>query len=426
MYELAEKLFPICRSIMGEGTRETLRIVRDEYMPDMEIINVPCGTKVFDWTIPNEWVIRDAYIANSRGEKIIDFKENNLHVVGYSYPVDEYVDLEELKKHIYVEEQDEDAIPYVTSYYVKRYGFCMTMKQRDSLPEDTYHMYIDSEFKTGEEGGVLSIGEVLIPGESEQEIFFSTYDCHPSMCNDQLSGICTMTEVYKYIKSMPRRRYSYRLIIIPETIGSITYLSKNIDVMKKNIIAGFNMTCVGDNLDYSYVQTKYADTLADKVIANVLKYHYPDYHAYSFLKRGSDERQYCAPGVELPVVAFCRSKFGEFPEYHTSKDNLSFISEEGLQGAYEVMRQCIDALEANYYYRVKCLCEPQLGKRGLFPTISKRGSYNAIQVMTHFITYADGRNDIIDISNIIGAPVSEIIPIAKTLLENDLIEVVER
>ena len=212
-------------------------------------------------------------------------------------------------------------------------------------------------------------------------------------------------------------------MFIPETIGSITYLSRNLEALKKNVVAGFNISCVGDDRTYSYVATRYGNTLTDKVLKNVLSFHYPEYKTYSFLHRGSDERQYNAPGVDLPICGVSRSKYGEYPEYHTSKDDLGLISPSGLQGAYEVLKQCIEALEANRKYKVKCYCEPQLGKRGLYPTISQKGSYGSIRTITNFIAYADGRNDLIDISNIIGDPVSALIPVVKKLLENDLIEV---
>lgn len=416
MYDLAKRLFPICRSITGDGVRQTLQILK-EYMPDLNIVEVPSGTQVFDWTVPKEWCIREAYIENSVGEHIIDFKENNLHVMGYSTPIDEYVSLEKLKENIYVEESDPEAIPYVTSYYKESFGFCMSKHQRDTLPEDTYHMYIDSDLKNGS----LTYGEVIIPGKSQKEIFLSTYICHPSMANNELSGPCVTTKLYRMIKSIENRKYTYRIIFIPETIGSITYLSKHYIEMKKNIIAGFNLSCVGDNRTYSYVASRYGNTLADKVAKNVLRFHYPDYISYSFLNRGSDERQYCAPGIDLPICAICRSKYHEYMEYHTSKDDLSLISEAGLEGAYEVYKQCIIALEYNDYYKIRCLCEPQLGKRALYPTISKKNTYNEKQTMMNIIAYADGTNDLIDISNIIGVPVKELIPIIKKLQMNNLL-----
>lgn len=417
MYELCERLFPICRSITGDGVRKTLQMLVEVYGNEINIHEVPTGTKVFDWTVPKEWNIKEAYIENSKGQRVIDFKNNNLHVVGYSLPVDKFVDLQELKSVVYTQPDQPDAIPYVTSYYKECYGFCMSQNQLDKLPEDTYHIVIDSELKEGS----LTYGEIIIPGDTEEEVFLSTYICHPSMANNELSGPVVATFLAKWLNLLIKRRYTYRIIFIPETIGAITYLSKNLQYLKEHVIAGFNLSCVGDNRTFSYVESRYGDTLADKAAKNVLSFYYPDYKTYSFLKRGSDERQYNAPGVDLPVCAICRSKYGEYPEYHTSKDNLELISPEGLLGAYEVYQQCILSLENNYSYKINVLCEPQLGKRGLYPTTSQKGTYDAVKVMIDFIAYADGSNDLIDISNIIGVPVNELLTVIEKLEKVDLL-----
>ena len=417
MYELCERLFPICRSITGDGVRTTLQMLVEVYGNEINIHEVPTGTKVFDWTVPKEWNIKEAYIENSKGQRVIDFKNNNLHVVGYSLPVDKFVDLQELKSVVYTQPDQPDAPPYVTSYYKECYGFCMSQNQLDKLPEDTYHIVIDSELKEGS----LTYGEIIIPGDTEEEVFLSTYICHPSMANNELSGPVVATFLAKWLNLLVKRRYTYRIIFIPETIGAITYLSKNLQYLKEHVIAGFNLSCVGDNRTFSYVESRYGDTLADKAAKNVLSFYYPDYKTYSFLKRGSDERQYNAPGVDLPVCAICRSKYGEYPEYHTSKDNLELISPEGLLGAYEVYQQCILSLENNYSYKINVLCEPQLGKRGLYPTTSQKGTYDAVKVMIDFIAYADGSNDLIDISNIIGVPVNELLTVIEKLEKVDLL-----
>ena len=422
MYALCTELFPICRSITGNGVRQTLQILRD-IVPKMTLHEVPSGTQVFDWTVPKEWNIRDAWIKNSKNEKILDFQKTNLHVMGYSLPVDKKVTLAELLPLIHTQPDQPDAIPYVTSYYKERYGFCMTQNQKDALPEDTYHIYIDSELKIGS----LMYGEILMPSTegNENEIFLSTYVCHPSMANNELSGPAVTIYLAKWLLGKKHRRYNYRIIFIPETIGAITYLSQYLPEMKKRIRAGFNISCVGDDRTYSYVASRYGDTLADKVAKNVLSFCYPEYKQYSFLQRGSDERQYNAPGVDLPVCAVCRSKYSEYPEYHTSKDDMGLISPSGLQGAYEVYCEIIEALEHNYIYEIQCLCEPQLGKRGLYPTTSQKGSYDDIKSMMNFIAYADGSNDLVDISNRIHTPVKQLIPIAEQLSENHLIECVE-
>lgn len=425
MYDFICKIFPYGRSLTGEGVRQTLSDLREFITqgggPELQVFEVPSGTKAFDWTVPREWKIREAYIEDEAGNHIIDMKNNNLHVLGYSTPVDKCVSLDELKEHIYTQPDQPDCIPYVTSYYKERFGFCMSENMKISLPEGKYHMYIDSELFDG----VLNYAEIVIPGETDEEVFFSTYFCHPSMANNECSGPALSGELVKYVMSLPKRRYTYRFVYVPETIGSITYLSQgdHLSKLQKNMVAGFNLSCVGDNRDYSIVESRHADTLADRVLKNVLHYYTDNkYSTYSFLKRGSDERQYNAPGVDLPVVGFCRSKFGEYPEYHTSADDLSLISPEGLQGAYDVMKQVIDVLEMNQYYQVQVLCEPQLGKRGLYPTTSQKGSYDKVKAMVDFIAYADGKTDIIDISDKIGVPISELISVIKELNEAKLIK----
>ncbi len=416
MYELAERLYPICRSITGNGVRETLGILK-EMLPDMKIEEVPSGTPVFDWTVPKEWNITEAYIENSAGVRIIDFQKNNLHVLGYSIPVDIYVSREELLQYVYVEENQPDAIPYVTSYYKERFGFCMSKNMRDSLPQDTYHCVIKSSLTQGN----LTYGELVIPGSSAEEILISTYVCHPSMANNELSGPVVCAYLAKWLTEQTNRHFTHRFLFIPETIGSITYLSLHLQEMQQHVKAGFLLSCVGDDRTYSYIPTRKANTLSDQVALNVLNSVYPGYMKYSFLDRGSDERQYNSPGVDLPVCVLCRSKFGEYPEYHTSLDDMSVISAEGLYGSYRLMIQILLCLQYYGYYQLKCLCEPQLGKRGLYPTVSKKGSYDGILAMRDFLAYADGETDLVAISDAIRVPVSELIPIIDKLLEQELI-----
>ena len=257
------------------------------------------------------------------------------------------------------------------------------------------------------------------------EILFSTYICHPSLANNELSGPCLATVLAKWIKEFPKRKYSYRFVFIPETIGSITYLSINYKELQKNVIAGFNLTCVGDDRTYSYMPTAYGNTLADTVLKNVLSFHYPEYKTYPFLRSGSDERRYNAPGIDLPIVCFCRSLYGEYPEYHTSADNLSLISPAGLQGSFDVMRKCITALEYNNKYKMTCLCEPQLGNRGLYPTVSRKGQYDEVLKLVNMIAYFNGKNDLIDVSNVIHVPVDEMIVSLKKLQDAGLVTVGE-
>ena len=410
MYELAGELFPICRSITGKGTRKTLRRIRKE-IPGMTIYEVPSGSHVFDWTIPKEWEIEDGYITDPDGKLIVDFKQNNLHVVGYSVPVDRVLSLAELNEHLYSLPEHPDWIPYVTSYYKERWGFCLTHRQRISLKEGNYHVVIKSKLFSGS----LSYGELIIPGKLDKEIFLSTYVCHPSMANNELSGPMVQLELAKWLLQYGDRRYSYRLIWIPETIGAITYLSKNLEIMKKRVVAGYNLTCVGDERTVSYVESKYGNTLADRAALNVLHFMAPDYLRYSYLHRGSDERQYNAPGVDLPLCSVCCSKYHEYPEYHTSADDMSFISPRGLQRAFDIYKEILLSLEYNKKYRINCYCEPQLGPRGLYPTESFNRSSIKVKDMMDFIAYADGTQDLLQISNRINVPVTRLNEIAQKL-----------
>lgn len=417
IYQLCEDLFPICRSITGNGVRQTLQIIQ-EHLPDLKVYEIPTGTQAFDWTVPKEWNINDAYIIDPEGNKIIDFKKSNLHVVGYSTPVDKMVSLEELQEHLYSIPQQPDAIPYVTSYYKERWGFCLTEKQRQALKPGTYHVYIDSSLKEGS----LTYGELILPGKSDEEIFLSTYVCHPSMANNELSGPAVTTYIAKWLMSLEKRKYTYRVIFIPETIGSIVYLSRNLEVMKENIIAGFNVTCIGDDRAYSFLPSRKGNTFADKVAQHVLEMICSDYVEYSFLDRGSDERQYCSPGVDLPVVSVMRTKYGMYPEYHTSLDNLDFITAQGLTGGFNVLRQCIDCIEHNGTFKVTVLGEPQLGKRGLYPTLSRKKSGASVRNMMNLMAYCDGENDLIDIADTIGVPVWDLFPEVKKLQDNLLLK----
>ncbi|AXH98459.1 DUF4910 domain-containing protein [Sporosarcina sp. PTS2304] len=414
MYELMKRLFPICRSITGDGVRKTLRILQ-EHIP-ITIVEVPTGTQVFDWEIPNEWNILDAYVMDEYGTKVIDFKENNLHVMGYSVPVNQEMSLDELQEYLYSLKKQPDAIPYITSYYKERWGFCLAHTERQRLKDGMYKVYINSELKPGS----LTYGELIIPGETEEEIFLSTYICHPSMANNELSGPVLAVALAKWLLAR-KNKYTYRIVFIPETIGSLTYLSRNLEHMKKNIVAGFNLTCVGDDRTYSYLPSRQGNTLADKVAINVLKNHFPEFVEYTYLDRGSDERQYCSPGIDLPVASLMRTKYGQYTEYHTSLDNLDLVTQDGLQGSFTLYKDCLELLEWNEYYQIACLGEPQLGKRGLYPTLSTKESGSMVREMMNFIAYADGSNDLVDISNIIDAPAKRLIPIVEKLIENNLL-----
>jgi aminopeptidase-like protein len=416
MYQLLVKLFPICRSITGNGFRQSLDII-SEIVP-ITRYEVPTGTQVFDWTVPKEWNIRDAYIEDEQGQKIIDFKKQNLHVVGYSTPVDEWLTLEELEQHLHSLPEQPNAIPYVTSYYRERWGFCMAQEQRDQLRPGKYHAVIDSDLKDGS----LTYGEVIIPGETKREIFLSTYLCHPSMANDNLSGPVVTAFLAKWLLELPKRKYTYRIVFVPETIGSITYLSRNIEEMKANVIAGFNISCVGDERIYSFLASRYGNTLADKVALHILNRKQVKFYSFSYLVRGSDERQYCSPGVDLPVIGIMRSKYGHYPEYHTSLDDLTLVTKVGLADSFYIFQDCMMALEHNEKYKSVCLCEPQMGKRGLYGNLSVKGNWDATRTMMDLIAYADGSNDLIDISNLLAVPVEYLFLLADKLEKEGILE----
>lgn len=417
MHDLATRLFPICRSITGNGLRESLDILK-EYLPDLRIHEIPTGTPCFDWEIPNEWNIRDAYIICPDGRKICNFRDSNLHVVGYSTPVRETVGLEELQEHLYSLPEDPDAIPYITSYYKERWGFCISHNERESLVPGDYQVHIDSQLAPGS----LSYGELLIPGESDQEIFISTYLCHPSMANNELSGPVVATYLARWISSLERRKYSFRIVFIPETIGSIAYLSRHHEEMKRKVVAGFNLTCIGDERSYSYLPSRQEDTLADRAALHVLGHLHPGFATYSFLDRGSDERQYCSPGIDLPVCSLMRTKYACYPEYHTSRDDLRLVTPAGLAGGYEVARMAIQCLEENFIPQRLTLCEPQLGKRNLYPTISTKTSGATVRKMMNFIAYVDGKTDALGISEKIGVPFWELWETLRNLKQAGVIK----
>ena len=417
MHEWASQLFPFNRSLTGDGVRQTLDYIKEQ-LPHLEISEVASGTSAFDWVVPKEWRIREGWIANSAGSKLIDFAVNNLHIMGYSIAVNRMISRSELEPYLHSLPDQPEAIPYVTSYYKENFGFCLSQVQRDSLGEGPFHIYIDSELFDGS----LTYGELMVPGDLTEEILFSTYICHPSMGNNELSGPVVSMALAQHIQSLPSRRYTYRFLFTVETIGSILYISKNLDRMSKHLRGGWVLTCMGDERNYSFVPTRSGETMTDFISRRVLKDLESEFREYSWLDRGSDERQYNAPGIDLPIASLMRSKYGEYPEYHTSLDNLDLITPAGLAGGLEMLKMAVNILESNGYWRVKVLCEPQLGKRGLYPNTSTKASGALVRNQMNVISYLDGELDLLQIADKCKISYSEAQTIIERLNSAGLIE----
>lgn len=416
IYELIERLYPICRSITGNGERETLNII-SEHIP-IKICEVATGTKVFDWVVPKEWNIKDAYVKNSRGEKVVDFKKSSLHVLNYSIPVNKKVSLEELKKHLFTLPSYSDWTPYLTSYYKENWGFCLTHRQYEQLKEDTYLVVIDSVLKDGS----LTYGELYLKGESEEEILLTCYVCHPSLCNDNLSGVALLTFLAKYLKD-ESLKYSYRFLFIPETIGAITWLSINEDKVSR-IKYGLVVTCVGDRGKSTYKRSKKGNCEIDMAVEKVLV---DSGEAYSIIEfdpaDGSDERQFCSPGFNLLIGSLMRTPYGRFPEYHTSADNLEFVVPKNLADSFKKYMKVMFVLENNTtYLNLNPKCEPQLGKRNLYGAIgSQRDTGADTRAILWVLSFSDGTNSLLDISIRSGMSFEHIKNAADVLCEKGLL-----
>ena len=415
-----DRLWPLNRSLTGNGNRETLKILSE--LADIKITEVPSGIECFDWTVPPEWNVNEAWIKDSKGNIIADFRKNNLHILGYSEKYSGKLSLNELKEHIYSLPEQPEVIPYLTSYYKKRWGFCISHNQLTSLKDDTYEVLIDSE---SDPNGSMTIGEVILVGDSDEEILLSTYICHPSMANNELSGPLIASFIYKELIKKKSRRYTYRILYVPETIGSIYYLSKYGEHLKKKMAAGFVITCAGDKGSYTYKRSRSGNTVTDRASELVLKDTEKNFSIEDFFPTGSDERQYCSPGFNLPVGSLMRTRYGKYKEYHTSADNKEFISFSALENTVYKYLEILDAIEKNFTYINKLpYCEPQLGKRGLYPTLgSQKDTTEFVNAVMWILNLSDGTNDIIDISNRSGMSFKTIFKAAEELLNKGLIEI---
>jgi aminopeptidase-like protein len=419
IFSFLEEIWPYCRSITGEGVRSTLQAIR-QHLPDLRIHEFPSGSPALDWTIPDEWNLSSASVSTLSGEVLIDVAAHNLHIVGYSVPFNGIVSRSELLEHLHTLEDQPDVIPYVTSYYKKRWGFCVPHRDLSRFTEDQYLVQIDSRL----EPGSLSIGEWVLPGTSSREILFSTYCCHPSMANDQLSGIGLALFLASWLRNQPERRYTYRFLFLPEMIGSATYLEHHRDWLKEKVIAAFNLTCVGDERTWSYLPSRMGGTLPDKVVQHLLDFYTLESQHYTWNDRGSDESMFCAPGIDIPMVSLMRSKYGTFDAYHTSADRLGeTVTAKGLQESVDMYLRLLTGLEQNGYPHTKVLGEPQLGKRGLYPDLSIKGSTRGVKNLLNVLSYCDGQHDLFDIGNKARVGIDEVRALMELFLKHDLVEI---
>jgi aminopeptidase-like protein len=415
MHGLIRELYPICRSITGDGFRETLRSLRR--FIDLDIHEVPSGTRAFDWTVPKEWNIRDAYIKDSRGVRVVDFKASSLHVMSYSTPVHETMSLDRLKDHLHTIPDKPDLIPYRTSYYKEDWGFCLSHNDLSRLREGEYDVCIDSTL----EEGSLTYGEYYLPGETRDEILVSCHSCHPSMCNDNLSGVALSTFAAKLLTPLSRR-YSYRFLFIPGAIGSITWLSAN-EEKTADIKHGLVVACVGDGGGLTYKKSRRGNAEIDEAVQHVLRHRGQPYAVREFIPYGYDERQYCSPGFNLAVGSLTRTPHGAFPQYHTSADNLDFVQGRYLADSLSAYLSVFQVLEENRTYSsLNARCEPQLGKRGLYSAIGGRtDSPTQEMALLWVLNLADGEHTLLDVAERAGLPFDVIANAARLLVEHALL-----
>lgn len=417
-----DRLWPICRSLTGPGVRETLGVL-SEIIP-LKMESVESGTQVFDWTVPKEWSLDEAYLEFEDGSRILDFKNNNLHVVSYSTAIDTTVSLEDLQGHLHSLPQLPSAIPYVTSYYKEYWGFCLSHEQRQKLKPGKYRAVIRSHHKNG----VLNYGHLVLPSTTgnKKEILFSTYVCHPSMANNELSGPLVTAYLYQALSKIKSRHYNYRFVFVPETIGAISYLAKYGQELKENCHSGLVVTCVGDDREVNYKKSKRGDAPVDLIAQNILCFEksLKNIKIREFFPTGSDERQYCSPGFNLPVGSLIRSMYGEYPEYHTSLDNKDFISFRALKESLSLYLKIVMGLEGNVYLEsLNPYCEPMLGKRGLYPSLgAQKEMQETTRLMSYLLSYADGNHNLVDIADKSKCSILDLLPLVSKLEEAQLVK----
>jgi aminopeptidase-like protein len=417
MYALVEELYPICRSITGDGVRKTLEVV-SRYIP-LTVREIPSGTSVLDWTVPKEWNIRDAWIADASGARVVDFRRSNLHVVNYSVPIRTRLPLEKLRRHLHTLPDRPDLIPYRTSYYDETWGFCLTQNQLDALPEGDYDVCIDSTL----ENGSLTYGEFVLPGASEEEILISTHVCHPSLCDDNLSGIAVSVALACTLAAIRDRRRTVRFLYAPGTIGAITWLAQNGDGARR-VRHGLTLTCLGDGHPFTYKKTVGGREEIDRAAAHVLATSGLPHSVIDFFPYGYDERQYNSPGYRLPVGSLMRGRHGQFPEYHTSGDNLSFVSPERMSESLRVLQGVLDVLLGNAtYVNLAPHGEPQLGKRGLYRAIGGTNIPDLQMALLWVLNLSDGRHSLLDVVERSHMTFRSIRAAADILVEHHLLSV---
>lgn len=414
MHALVRELYPICRSITGDGLRQTLtRLAQEIPLVQHE---VPSGTRVLDWTVPLEWNVRDAYVKSPGGQRVIDFRRHNLHLVNYSVPVRRTMTLAELRPHLHSLPHQPDLIPYRTSYYKETWGFCLPHRQLEQLPDAQYEVVVDSTLEQGH----LTYGECLIEGDTQEEVLVSCHACHPSMADDNLSGLAVATFLARHLAGT-RRRYSYRFVFVPGTIGAITWLSRN-EERTANIRHGLVLTCVGDRASFTYKQSRRGDAAIDRAMAHVLQHADPAHRIVPFSPYGYDERQYCSPGFNLPVGCIMRSRHGQFPEYHTSADTPDFVTPEALDGTFDMLLSVFDVLERDgRYLNLHPKGEPQLGRRGLYNPTGGSSPREVEMAMLWVLNLSDGQASLLDIAQRAGMPFATVHEAADRLQRHDLL-----